>query len=258
MIGSLTQRPPARTLILIKKSLKHYCLPTPPMQAIEATNIILTPLDHDPVSIVSVYIPPSSDDNLFTIDLEYFLQTSSHCVVFGDFNATHGLELQCKLKQRQASFNFANILNLHIAFPDSPTRFGHNSANTIDFALIKNFYYPYTIKSINDLYSDHNPVFLNFDFKLKVKSSNPRAITTNWKDFRINLNNNFSLFNYYPNSINNTNDLETKITEFTEAVVATHSHASQPIVNAHRNYTQITLINLLSIKTTYVNDISRL
>ncbi|GFT44166.1 putative RNA-directed DNA polymerase from transposon X-element [Trichonephila clavipes] len=77
------------TLILIKKSLKHYCLPTPPMQAIEATNIILTPLDHDPVSIVSVYIPPSSDDNLFTIDLEYFLQTSSHCVVFGDFNATH-------------------------------------------------------------------------------------------------------------------------------------------------------------------------
>ncbi|GFV05283.1 putative RNA-directed DNA polymerase from transposon X-element [Trichonephila clavipes] len=42
------------TLILIKKSLKHHCLPTPPLQAIEATNIILTPQDHDPVSIVSV------------------------------------------------------------------------------------------------------------------------------------------------------------------------------------------------------------
>ncbi|GFU60864.1 putative RNA-directed DNA polymerase from transposon X-element [Trichonephila clavipes] len=235
MIGSLTQRPPAELLFLSKK---HYCLPTPPMQAIEATNIILTPLDHDPVSIVSVYIPPSSDDNLFTIDLEYFLQTSSHCVVFGDFNATHSA-WNCNVNSNRGKhlFNFANILNLHIAFPDSPTRFGHNSANTIDFALIKNFYYPYTIKSINDLYSDHNPVFLNFDFKLKVESSNPRAITTNWKDFRINLNNNFSLFNYYPNNINNTNDLETKITEFTEAVVATHSHASQPIVNAHRNYT---------------------
>ncbi|GFX80789.1 putative RNA-directed DNA polymerase from transposon X-element [Trichonephila clavipes] len=171
-------------------------------------------------------------------DLEYFLQTSSHCVVFGDFNATHSA-WNCNVNSNRGKhlFNFANILNLHIAFPDSPTRFGHNSANTIDFALIKNFYYPYTIKSINDLYSDHNPVFLNFDFKLKVESSNPRAITTNWKDFRINLNNNFSLFNYYPNNINNTNDLETKITEFTEAVVATHSHASQPIVNAHRNYT---------------------
>ncbi|GFS50147.1 probable RNA-directed DNA polymerase from transposon X-element [Trichonephila clavipes] len=170
--------------------------------------------------------------------LEYFLQTSSHCVVFGDFNATHSA-WNCNVNSNRGKhlFNFANILNLHIAFPDSPTRFGHNSANTIDFALIKNFYYPYTIKSINDLYSDHNPVFLNFDFKLKVESSNPRAITTNWKDFRINLNSNFSLFNYYPNNINNTNDLETKITEFTEVVVATHSHASQPIVNAHRNYT---------------------
>ncbi|GFS74737.1 hypothetical protein TNCV_1493381 [Trichonephila clavipes] len=53
--------------------------------------------------------------------------------------------------------------------------------------------------------------------------------------------------------------LKTKITEFTEAVVATHSHASQPIVNARLETTlQITLINLLSIKTTYVNDISRL
>ncbi|GFX25768.1 putative RNA-directed DNA polymerase from transposon X-element [Trichonephila clavipes] len=101
----------------LQKSLKHYCLPTPPMQAIEATNIILTPLDHDPVSIVSVYIPPSSDDNLFTIDLEYFLQTSSHCVVFGDFNATHSA-WNCNVNSNRGKhlFNFANILNLHIAF----------------------------------------------------------------------------------------------------------------------------------------------
>ncbi|GFU76158.1 hypothetical protein TNCV_3036901 [Trichonephila clavipes] len=46
MMGSLTQTAAGGTLILIKKSLKHYCLPTPPMRfAIEATNIILTPLD---------------------------------------------------------------------------------------------------------------------------------------------------------------------------------------------------------------------
>ncbi|GFU30233.1 hypothetical protein TNCV_4116001 [Trichonephila clavipes] len=45
------------TLILIKNLLNITVSPPPPMQAIEATNIILTPLDHDPVSIVSVYIP---------------------------------------------------------------------------------------------------------------------------------------------------------------------------------------------------------
>ncbi|GFX62892.1 putative RNA-directed DNA polymerase from transposon X-element [Trichonephila clavipes] len=45
------------TLILIKSSLKHYCLPTPPLRALEATNIILTPPKHDSISITSVYIP---------------------------------------------------------------------------------------------------------------------------------------------------------------------------------------------------------
>ncbi|GFV17315.1 hypothetical protein TNCV_2845621 [Trichonephila clavipes] len=29
------------------------------------------------------------------------------------------------------------MLNLNIAFPSTPTRFGHNSANTIDIALLK-------------------------------------------------------------------------------------------------------------------------
>ncbi|GFU30921.1 hypothetical protein TNCV_1406391 [Trichonephila clavipes] len=39
------------TLILIRKSINHYSLPTPPLQAIEATMVILTTLDQDPISI---------------------------------------------------------------------------------------------------------------------------------------------------------------------------------------------------------------
>ncbi|GFV58273.1 putative RNA-directed DNA polymerase from transposon X-element [Trichonephila clavipes] len=58
------------TLILIKNSIKHYSLPTPSMQTIEATIVILTPIDHDPISIVSIYIPPRSDEYTFTIDIE--------------------------------------------------------------------------------------------------------------------------------------------------------------------------------------------
>ncbi|GFT78446.1 RNA-directed DNA polymerase from mobile element jockey [Trichonephila clavipes] len=65
------------------------------------------------------------------------------------------------------------MLNLNIAYPPTPTRFGYNSANTIDIALIKNFYYPFTINSIDDLSSDHNPVFLNFSFKLAIEPLTP-------------------------------------------------------------------------------------
>ncbi|GFX13814.1 probable RNA-directed DNA polymerase from transposon X-element [Trichonephila clavipes] len=152
------------TLILVKNSLKHYCHPTSPLRALEDTNIILPPpLKHDPISITCVYIPSFSDENLFTIDIEYFIQTASNCILFGDFNASHNA-WNCKNNTNRGRhlFNFANMVNLHIAFPSTPTRFGHNSANTIDIALIKNFYYPFTINSIDDLSSDHNPVFLNF------------------------------------------------------------------------------------------------
>ncbi|GFS70171.1 hypothetical protein TNCV_2200021 [Trichonephila clavipes] len=162
------------TLILVKNSLKHYCLPTPPLRALEATNIILTPPKHDPISITCVYIPPSSDENLFTIDIEHFIQTASNCILFGDFNATHNA-WNCKNNTTRGRhlFKFANMLNLNIAFNSTPTRCGHNSANTIDIALIKNFYYPFTINSIDDLSSDHNPVFLNFNFKLAEAPPNP-------------------------------------------------------------------------------------
>ncbi|GFW51187.1 RNA-directed DNA polymerase from mobile element jockey [Trichonephila clavipes] len=114
------------------------------------------------------------------------------------------------------------MLNLNIAFPSTPTRFGHNSANTIDIALIKNFYYLFTINSIDEFSSDYNPVFLNFNFKLAVEPPNPRAVSTDWNVFKTNLNKNLSLFDFHPNSINSTNDLEQKIAEFTEAVISIH------------------------------------
>ncbi|GFT33713.1 hypothetical protein TNCV_4382391 [Trichonephila clavipes] len=126
--------------------------------------------------------------------------------------------------------------------------FGHNSANTIDIALIKNFYYPFTINSIDDISSDHNPVFLNFNFKLAVEPPNPRAVSTDWNVLKTNLNKNLSLFDFHPNSINSTNDIGQKITEFTEAVNDTHSHASRPIETDRRNFTPHHINQLLKIK----------
>ncbi|GFW67012.1 putative RNA-directed DNA polymerase from transposon X-element [Trichonephila clavipes] len=155
------------TLILVKNAINHFSLPTPPMQTIEATIVILTPFDHDPISTVSVYIPPNSDEYTFTIDIENLIQTSSNCVLFGDFNAPH-TAWNCNTNSSRGVrlLDFTNLANLYIAYPDPPTRFGLNSANTLDIAIIRNFYYPYTINSLHELSSDHNPVMLNFTLKL--------------------------------------------------------------------------------------------
>ncbi|GFX33210.1 RNA-directed DNA polymerase from mobile element jockey [Trichonephila clavipes] len=206
------------TLILIKNSIKkHYSLPTPSLQTIEATTVILTPIDHDPISIVSVYIPPRSDEYTFTIDIENLIQTSNNCVLFGDFNAPH-TAWNCNTNSSRGVrlLDYVNLTNLYIAYPDSPTRFGINSANTLDIAVIRNFYYPYTINSLHDLSSDHNPVLLNFTLKLK------KDATILYKQ----LNTKLSLIDYHPNSIKSGADIEQKISVFTETIRAAHSHAS--------------------------------
>ncbi|GFW59839.1 hypothetical protein TNCV_2917211 [Trichonephila clavipes] len=94
-------------------------------------------------------------------------------------------------------------------FPKSPTRYGYNSSNTLDFAIISNFNYPYNIVSINDLSSDHNPVMLNFNITTPIHKDNPRAITTCWSAFRKNLKNEIKLFDYA--KINNESTLEEKV-----------------------------------------------
>ncbi|GFS59782.1 RNA-directed DNA polymerase from mobile element jockey [Trichonephila clavipes] len=187
------------------------------MQTIEATIVILTPFDHDPISIVSVYIPPNSDEYTFTIDIENLIQTSSNCVLFGDFNAPH-TAWNCNTNSSRGVrlLDFTNLANLYIAYPDTPTRFGLNSANTLDIAIIRNFYYPYTINSLHELSSDHNPVMLNFTLKLNKDVTNPRAVHTNWPLFSNYLNTKLSLFNYHPNSINSNSDIDQKISEFTD------------------------------------------
>ncbi|GFU04612.1 probable RNA-directed DNA polymerase from transposon BS [Trichonephila clavipes] len=81
-----------------------------------------------------------------------------------------------------------------------------------------------------------------------MEPPNPRAVSTDWNAFKINLNKNITLFDFHPNNINNTNDLEQKISEFTDAVIETHSHASRPIEIDSRNFTPQHINRLLKLK----------
>ncbi|GFV05602.1 probable RNA-directed DNA polymerase from transposon X-element [Trichonephila clavipes] len=235
------------TLILVKRNIYHYNVPTTHLQHIEATTVVITPKNLNPIAIITVYIPPTSDDRLFTQDLEYFLQANSNCVIFGDFNATHNMWncpnnsiRGCRLKA------FVDTHDLTIAHPDSPTRFGHRSANILDFAIINNFHYPFTVNSLAELSSDHNPVLLNFSFTPPIHHDNHRAITTCWSSYKNNLNSTIRLEDYA--GINNPDVLEEKIQLFTSAVRSAHQHASQPIENTKHPYTPIHIHDLVREK----------
>ncbi|GFV39591.1 probable RNA-directed DNA polymerase from transposon X-element [Trichonephila clavipes] len=93
---------------------------------------------HDPISIVSIYIPPRSDEYTFTIDIENLIQTSSDCVLFGDFNAPH-TAWNCNTNSSRGVrlLDFVNMTNLYIAYPDSPTRY--TKANILAESILDNF-----------------------------------------------------------------------------------------------------------------------
>ncbi|GFS97756.1 putative RNA-directed DNA polymerase from transposon X-element [Trichonephila clavipes] len=125
-------------------------------------------------------------------------------------------------------------------------RYGYNSQNTLDIALTGNFNFPFTIASLAELSSDHNPVLLNFSFITPIHQENPRAITTRWPSFMQHLNNNIHLENY--TNINNPVILENKITNFSDAVCSAHSTSSQPNRSTRHTYTPSHIRDLISRK----------
>ncbi|GFW81553.1 probable RNA-directed DNA polymerase from transposon X-element [Trichonephila clavipes] len=235
------------TLIIIKNSINHFNPQTPQLHYSEATIVTINPPNFNSLTIISIYIPPSSDNRLFTLDIENLIQINSSCVIFGDFNATHNA-WNCSnnsIRGNQLQ-NFTDTLDIEIAFPDTPTRFGHNSANTLDFALINNFQYPYTILSIPELLSDHNPVILNFSFNSNIHKDNTRAVTTCWTKFSEYIKNNIHISDF--EKITNPNILENKINLFTVAVRSAYEHASRPITNKNHAYTPQHIQNLIRQK----------
>ncbi|GFS82082.1 hypothetical protein TNCV_4505181 [Trichonephila clavipes] len=96
-------------------------------------------------------------------------------------------------------------LNIHIQksgyrilAPPTPTRYGHNSASTLDLAITTNVDWPCTVTSRSELSSDHNPVTFEFTTTTHFFPPPNKRYThmkTNWGKFTQNLNvpDNFTL-----------------------------------------------------------------
>ncbi|GFT80138.1 probable RNA-directed DNA polymerase from transposon X-element [Trichonephila clavipes] len=246
--GRITDGPASGgTLILIKKSIPHFNTPTPQLFYIEATTVTINPPNFDPLTITSIYVPHHSDKYLFILDIETILQVNSHCVIFGDFNATHNT-WNCSQNSTRGTHlkNYCDSADFEIIYPATPTRFGYGTQNTLDIAIVKIFNFPYSIESLPELSSDHNPVLLNFSFSFPIHQDNPRAVTTCWHLFKKCLNNYILIENYA--NINNPHILESKIEDFTEAVRSAHTEASKPITNKQHPYTPNHIKDLIFLK----------
>ncbi|GFT98000.1 RNA-directed DNA polymerase from mobile element jockey [Trichonephila clavipes] len=155
------------TVILLKSSLPHHHTPTPPMGTVEATSVTLTPPGGDPLVITSLYISPSVSYQHIHTDVEALFSLGGASIICGDFNAHH-TSWGCRRNDNRGNIirNLIDSTDTQIVAPTTPTRFGHNSASIIDFALTRNIHWLSQVESIAELSSHHNPLIISFDTNL--------------------------------------------------------------------------------------------
>ncbi|GFU51190.1 RNA-directed DNA polymerase from mobile element jockey [Trichonephila clavipes] len=78
------------TAILIKRSIPHFHVPTPPLlTGVEATLVALIPSDQEPFLVASIYAPPNPNYRNLGADLDGIFKTFKSAFLAGDFNALH-------------------------------------------------------------------------------------------------------------------------------------------------------------------------
>ncbi|GFX03215.1 probable RNA-directed DNA polymerase from transposon X-element [Trichonephila clavipes] len=153
----------------------------------------------------------------------------------GDYNAKH-TSWGCNYSDPRGNYLLRYITNnnLDLISPPTPTRFGTDSASTLDYALIKNLIWPCTADSIPELSSDHNPVKFHFP-----RTSNfaipPPQLNTTWSIFTKILANSDNFF--FPTA-NSTHEIDSQVSNLTDEILNAHASASRPFYHTEQPYVQ--------------------
>ncbi|GFW54570.1 putative RNA-directed DNA polymerase from transposon X-element [Trichonephila clavipes] len=105
----------------------------------------------------------------------------------GDFNAKHS-SWGCDVDNPRGVRLKTHIerSGYRILAPPTSTRYGHNSASTLDFVITQNADWPCVVTSRSELSSDHNPVtfdFLTSTHFFPLPHKRYTNIKTNWEKF---------------------------------------------------------------------------
>ncbi|GFV60944.1 RNA-directed DNA polymerase from mobile element jockey [Trichonephila clavipes] len=148
---------------VLRSSLKDrfpiFMFPPPPLTGVEATLVALTPSDQEPFLVASIYAPPNPNYRNLGANLDGIFKIFKSAFLAGDYNAKH-TSWGCNYSDPRGNYLLRYITNnnLDLIAPPTTTRYGTDSASTLDYALIKNLIWPCTADSIPELSSDHNPI----------------------------------------------------------------------------------------------------
>lgn len=222
------RKPSGGSAILVHRRVTHKHIPTS-TKLVESTAIQIE-YRKSPITIVSAYLPPTKHP-FPTDELTVLLNLSETVLIGGDLNSKHkswgcvtsnprGMSLKRLLNSRQ---------DTSIVVPDLPTHYSgrkNSKPDILDVFLSKNLSHFPSLKTHNDLSSDHLPIVLTMDpTQSSTRSPPPPKMSTNWIKFRHSLESNLPALTD-PSSVE---ELETLIKDFTESFTKSLSEASTPV-----------------------------
>lgn len=148
------------TAIYVRASIDHYPVTLSDLQDLEATAVVINTATNGPIRFISAYHPPQR--RLCECDLDAVLDSDSPTIIAGDLNAKHtDWNSRSTNTKGRVLQKYADDKDIVIMGPDEPTHFATcGTSDVLDIAILKGVSLPCRITTVNELDSDHNPVFL--------------------------------------------------------------------------------------------------
>lgn len=223
-----TARHKGGTLIYFKKSLHCTDITPPDLSRLEVSICRLAMTEHQSITIVSAYCPPTPSDDQTTIadDLRALLGLSDSVIIAGDLNAKHhAWNSNTTTTRGRILFNLCESLNFDVVAPMQPTHYPHfteHRPDVLDVALLKNVNLRlHSIEALHELDSDHRPVLMELASRkgpLDPDRPPPTKIVTDWRRLSEDLKSSSEQLNSIPDEIGSPTVMTAAIGSFTEHV----------------------------------------
>ena len=175
------------------------------------------------VRIVSVYVP---NQNLHTCPLHTIFDSRTPTIVAGDFNAHHDSWNSNKINSNgQTLIDFALNNNIIIEAPSEPTYVpndGNKTPSVLDIFITQNAYTPSDPLTLNELSSDHLPVFA--EYAINPLRDPPSVEITDWVLLSYLLENS----TFKCTSIDSVRGIDEAVDSLSSEITSTVKAASRP------------------------------
>lgn len=217
----------AGTAIYIKNNLSHHQLAPHSEPYLQATTIQVNIVNSTPIAVSAIYCPPGP--KISSVEFQTFFSTlGQKFIVGGDFNSKHPYWGNRSANTRgRALKSVLESMNFSVISPPSPTYWPSHCNRLPDIldifvSKIPNHIHS-TISNLNDLSSDHTPIYLEVG-AWATKQIKPSLTSgrVNWPKFKKLVTDNINL----KPSLKTTSEIDSAILSLTSTVQNSAAAAS--------------------------------